>query len=186
MMATRMSVEGVSPPTQFLAEQEKPPTPWKTWKTVFENYMLAIRGDTFSDARQRILPLHCIGSGARRVYESLPVEIKQEGESAYNFTLRRLSGFYEPKVNVIMERYNLRQRFQGESESTVHYVDALRGLAVLYNFEDITDELIRYLVVERTIHPVPCKKSLQDTRLTLDKVLSQAEAYESAAETPAL
>ena len=123
-------------------------------------------------------------SGARRVYESLPVEIKQEGESAYNFTLRRLSGFYEPKVNVIMERYNLRQRFQGESESTVHYVDALRGLAVLYNFEDITDELIRYLVVERTIHPVPCKKSLQDTRLTLDKVL--AEAYESAAETPAL
>ena len=87
----------------------------------FENYMLAIGGDAFSDARQRALLLHCIvGSEERRVYEPLPVEIKQEGEPAYNFTLRRLSSFYEPKVNVIMERYKFRQRFQGEYESTVH------------------------------------------------------------------
>ena len=89
------------------------------------------------------------------------MEIKQEGGSAYNFNLRRLFGFYEPKVNVIMEQYKFRQRFQRESESTAHYVAALRGLAVLCNFGDITDELICDLVVERTIHPVlsesPCK-----------------------------
>ena len=124
-----MSAEGVSPPTPFLAVPGKPPIPWKTWKTDFESYILAIGGDIFSDARQRALLLYCIWSEARRVYESLPVEIKQEGESAYNFTLRKLSSFYEPKVNVIMERYKFRQRFQGESESPAHYVDVLCGLA---------------------------------------------------------
>ena len=60
-----MSVEGISPPTPFPAEPGKTPTPWKTWKTDFENYMLAIGVDTFSDARQQALLLHCIGSEAR-------------------------------------------------------------------------------------------------------------------------
>ena len=52
-------------------------------------------------------------------YKSLPVKVKQEGESAYNFTLCRLPGFYEPNVNVIMERYKFRQPSLGESESSL-------------------------------------------------------------------
>ena len=101
-------------------------------------------------------------------------------ETDYAHTLRQLSGFYEPNVNVIAERYTFRQQKRSSTESTAEYVAALRGLTVNCQFGALTDELIRDQVVECTTHRCLRERFLQDSKLTLESVLSQAEAYEAS------
>ena len=77
-----------------------------------------------------------------------------------------------------MERFTFRQRSQLQSESTVEYVSVLRELAKTCSFGSMEDELIRDVVVEKTIHPKLWERFLQDRELTLEKVLSASDAYE--------
>ena len=145
-----MDTEGVSPPPPFHPRPGKPTVEWKTWKFSFENYLAGLDAQKFSDQRRRALLLHCVGAEAQRIFTTLPALPKLEGETMYDQTLRQLAGFYEPKVNVIAERYTFRQRKQASSESTAEYVAVLRGLTTNCQFGTLTDELIRDQVVECT------------------------------------
>ena len=119
------------------------------------------------------LLLHCVGAEVKHIYKSLPVTAKLKDETDYAHTLHQLFGFYEPKVNVIAELYTFHQRKQSSTEST-----ALRGFIVNCQFGALTHKLIRDQVVECTTHRCLCERFLQDSKLTLESVLSQAEAYE--------
>ncbi|KAF0313959.1 uncharacterized protein FJT64_015540 [Amphibalanus amphitrite] len=149
-----------------------------TWEGKFVNYLLAISGDTFNPARQRAVLLHCVGDEAYRLYGTLPPGVKADGETDFDLALRQLREFYTPRTNVIVERFNFRQRGQHDSETTADFVSALRGLARTCEFGAITDELIRDVVVEKTVHPRLRERFLQDKDLTLEKVLVMAEAFE--------
>ncbi|XP_043237499.1 uncharacterized protein K02A2.6-like [Amphibalanus amphitrite] len=173
-----MSLDGVQPPAPFLPSPGKPAVDWQTWEGKFVNYLLAISGDTFNPARQRAVLLHCVGDEAYRLYGTLPPGVKADGETDFDLALRQLREFYTPRTNVIVERFNFRQRGQHDSETTADFVSALRGLARTCEFGAITDELIRDVVVEKTVHPRLRERFLQDKDLTLEKVLVMAEAFE--------
>ncbi|KAF0302485.1 uncharacterized protein FJT64_025413 [Amphibalanus amphitrite] len=126
----------------------------------------------------RAVLLHCVGDEAYRLYETLPPGVKADGETDFDLALRQLREFYTPRTNVIVERFNFRQRGQHDSETTADFVSALRGLARTCEFGAITDELIRDVVVEKTVHPRLRERFLQDKDLTLEKVLVMAEAFE--------
>ena len=83
----------------------KPPVPWRDWVFSFCNYLTALGGDAFSTERKTALLLHCVGAEAQRVYRTLPVEPKREGEDDYDAAKRRLAEFYEPQMNIIAERF---------------------------------------------------------------------------------
>ena len=173
-----MNVEGVSPLSPFLARPGKPPVPWMDRVFSFCNYLTALGGDAFSTERKTALLLHCVGAEAQRVYRTLPVEPKREGEEDYDAAKRRLAEFYEPQVNIIAERFFFRQRRQEAQEPTAGYVAALRRLAVNCAFGSMSDDIIRDQVVEATVHPELRERFLRDRALTLDRVLEVAEAFE--------
>ena len=173
-----MNVEGVSPPSPFLARPGKPPVPWRDWVFSFCNYLTALGGDAFSTERKTALLLHCVGAETQRVYRTLPVEPKREGEDDYDAAKRRLAEFYEPQGNMIAERFFFRQRRQEAQEPTAGYVAALRRLAVNCAFGSMTDDMMRDQVVEATVHPELRERFLRDRALTLDRVLEVAEAFE--------
>ena len=173
-------MDGVSPPPPFLAHPGRPTVEWAVWEGKFRNYLVAIGGESFSEQRQKAILLHCVGDEAYRVQQSLPPTVKIQGESDADLVLRQLRGFYTPQTNVIVERYKFRQRPQHSSETTAEYVVALRQLARTCSFGAMEDDLIRDVVVEKTSHPKLRERLLQDKDLTLDKVLTTAEAYERA------
>ncbi|KAF0292233.1 hypothetical protein FJT64_009747 [Amphibalanus amphitrite] len=173
-----MNVEGVSPPTPFLARPGKPALPWSDWIFSFHNYLTALGGEAYSTERKTALLLHCVGAEAQRVYRTLPVQPRREDEDEFHAAERRLAEFYEPQVNVISERFFFRQRRQESHEPTADYVAALRRLAVNCSFGQMTDAMIRDQVVEATVHPILRERFLQDKGLTLDRVLEIAEAFE--------
>ncbi|KAF0288003.1 Protein YIPF5 [Amphibalanus amphitrite] len=173
-----MNVEGVSPPTPFLARPGKPALPWSDWIFSFHNYLTALGGEAYSTERKTALLLHCVGAEAQRVYRTLPVQPRREDEDEFHAAERQLAEFYEPQVNVIAERFFFRQRRQESHEPTADYVAALRRLAVNCSFGQMTDAMIRDQVVEATVHPILRERFLQDKGLTLDRVLEIAEAFE--------
>ncbi|KAF0303507.1 hypothetical protein FJT64_002887 [Amphibalanus amphitrite] len=173
-----MNVEGVSPPTPFLARPGKPALPWSDWIFSFHNYLTALGGEAYSTERKTALLLHCVGAEAQRVYRTLPVQLRREDEDEFHAAERQLAEFYEPQVNVIAERFFFRQRRQESHEPTADYVAALRRLAVNCSFGQMTDAMIRDQVVEATVHPILRERFLQDKGLTLDRVLEIAEAFE--------
>ena len=65
-------------------------------------------------------------------------------------------------------------------ESTAEYISVLRVLASNCGFGDMTDGMIRDMVVEKTIHTRLRKKLLQDPELTLEKTLTVVDAFKRA------
>ncbi|XP_043201820.1 uncharacterized protein K02A2.6-like [Amphibalanus amphitrite] len=172
---------GVPLPAPFLPHPGAPQTPWATWERRFGNYLIARSGDTPLPAAQRRALLLCaIGDEAYRVYENLPTLVKDENEDDYDVTIRQLRNHYEPKTNVIVERFQFRQRGQQSHESTADYAAVLHGLAKKCNFGAMEDELIRDQIVEKTPHNALRQRLLQEHDLTLPKLLGMAEAHEQA------
>ena len=118
-----------------------------------------------------------MGDEAYRLYGTLLPGVKADGETDFDLALRQLREFYTPRTSVIVERFNFRQRGQHDNETTADFVSALRGLARTCGFGSITDELIRAVVAEKTVHPRLREPFLQDKDLTREKVLVMAEAY---------
>ena len=172
--------DGLVPlPAPFLSQPGTPQTPWALWERRFTNYIIARSGDTPLPATQRRALLLCaIGDEAYRVYENLPTLVKTEHEDDYDVTMRQLRTHYEPKTNVIVERFQFRQRGQQPHESTADYAAVLHGLAKKCNFSTMEDELIRDQIVEKTPHNALRQRLLQEHDLTLQKLLSMAEAHE--------
>ena len=176
-----MNLEGIRPPSAFLPTPGKPVVPWETWKSRFNTYLIAAGSDAFVPERKKAILLHCLGEEGQRIYETLPPVVKQEqSETVFDLTVRQLDSFFIPKVNVIVERFTFRQRAQQPQETTAEYVSVLRGLASNCRFVNMTDDMIRDMVVEKTIHTRLREKLLQDPDLTLERTLTVADAFERA------
>ena len=103
--------------------------PWPRWVKMFDSFLLAIGGDEYTPARKRAVLLTCLGAEGQRVFDSLPVAVKVEGEDDFQFATRRLKAHFEPKVNVCGERYRFRSRAQQQGETVLQWVGVLRQLA---------------------------------------------------------
>ncbi|KAG0718101.1 hypothetical protein GWK47_047578 [Chionoecetes opilio] len=174
-----MEPAGMVPPPPYLQEPgDRPSTTWSDWETRLTTFFTAVGAAAYSAARRKALLLHCVGAEAHRVHRSQPTVTKEEGEDEYDTTLRQLRLFYTPQVNVVVERFNFRQRSQRPGETTAEYVAALRGLAKHCKFGVLLEELIRDQVVEKTVHPILRKRFLRNKDLTLTTLLQQARAFE--------
>ena len=106
--------------------------------------------------------------------------MKGDDEDDLQFTIRRLGAFFEPKRNVVSERYKFRIRGQAPGETTAQWVSALRQMASTCDYLDRTDELVRDRVVERTSSSRLRQRLLMEPDLSLTKCLTIAESVESA------
>ena len=136
-------------PAPFLPTAGDPAVPWQVWITQFENYLLAIGGDTYPQARQKAILLHCLGCEGQRIFQTLPPIPKLDNETDVAHVKRILEGFFGPKCNVVGERYRFRSRAQQPHETTAQWVSVLRQLASTCDYGDKSEEFIRDQVVEK-------------------------------------
>ena len=81
----------------------------------------------------------------------------------------------------MVERYNLRQRYQRQSESAREYVSALRELAVTCRFCELHNELARDQLIEKAIHPKVRERLLMELDdMSCDKALKLGSQIEQA------
>ena len=113
-----MNAFSASGPPPFLPTPGEPPIPWVHWLPLFRNFLLAVGGEDFTEARHRALLLHCLGIEGQRIYNSLPEILKLERETLMEQTIRVLDSFFKPKTNVVAERHKFRSRSRNPSETT--------------------------------------------------------------------
>ena len=167
----------LSAPPAFLPTAGAPLLPWTQWCDVFQTYMLASGGDDLPDKRKRALLLHCLGVEGQNVFRNL-----KDGGESFKSAMVALEKHFAPKVNVVSERYKFRQRAQLSHESVEEYANVLRGLASRCQFGELTEEMIRDQIIEKTRLGRLRERLLIEADLTLEKTLQLAAQSEAAAE----
>ena len=119
--------------------------------------------------------IHCLGTEGQRIYSTLPLETDDYGGS-----VSALEKYFEPKLNVVAERYRFRQRAQAVGESTDHYVASLRELVKKCKFGTFENEMLRDQIVEKTNSTRIRERLLMEEDLTLDRALALARRTEAA------
>lgn len=67
-----MSTVCGNPPPPFYSGPNQPSIKWEKWYRQFNNYLLAVNGDSFNAKRKKALLLNTLGSHADDVFEHLP------------------------------------------------------------------------------------------------------------------
>lgn len=111
--------------------------PFKAYIRVFGNYVLAM-DEELSEARKCGLLIHYLWAEVQRLVYMLKVT-----DDKYNTALQAIHTFFEPKVNVVAERYRFCQRGQWRGETTDQYVMALKELPATCEFGTMDEEMIR-------------------------------------------
>ena len=99
--------------------------------------------------------------------------------TTYKTAMDALNNYFEPKTNVVFERYVFCQAIQETKESQVNFITRLRKLASTCEFADqntkIRNQFIDKCSPNRLSRRVP-----QEPNLTLEKVIEKAQALELA------
>ena len=97
----------------------------------------------------------------------------------YETAVITLRNNFGPKRSVMMERF--RQRAQRPGESVREYITALHELVANCNFGQLSDELIRDQLIEKTNNPRVRERLLMEPdTLTLEKAIALASRIEVA------
>ncbi|XP_071954180.1 uncharacterized protein [Antedon mediterranea] len=174
---------GISPPVPFLPTPGKSTLKFEQWFEFFTNYTLASGSDRWNAERRKALLLHCLGTEGQRIYSSLPErEIDPNDDvNSYDATVAKLRAHFNPRLNVVAERYKFRQRRQLQDETSDEYVRELRQLSISCNFGVIADEMIRDQLVEKTNSSRIRERLLLEPELTLNTAIEIARQCEHAA-----
>lgn len=170
-MATKLS--HLAPPPPFDAESESSSLArWKEWRERFEMYLLAAN---ITDAKQkRALLLYVAGPAVHKIFNTLT-----DTGTDYKTAIEKLDAYFQPKKNLIYERYVFKQTRPNPDESADRFVTRLRQLAETCEFANLADEIRDQFVITW-----PSKtfriKLLREPALTLEKLQELARAQELA------
>ena len=117
----------------------------KLFKQAWENYAIIANLDQKDEKYKKALFLHCIGTEALKVYNTLTFT---EAEDTLDPIINKLEQYMIGEVNETYERYKFNQRSQREGESVDFYITSLKSLAKSCNFCDcLQDSLLRDRIV---------------------------------------
>uniref|UniRef100_A0A671NS01 Retrotransposon gag domain-containing protein n=1 Tax=Sinocyclocheilus anshuiensis TaxID=1608454 RepID=A0A671NS01_9TELE len=164
-----MALLPLNPPPPFLECPGEPKLTFTAWKWQFTTicWLSVVTA----------MLIHCLGAEGQRLYNTLPLE-----HDEYSGTVSALTTFFQPKVNVVAERYRFIQRAQHVGESTDHYIAALRELVATCAFGTFENEMLRDQdqLIEKISVPRIRERLLLESDLTLDKALEIVRQIETA------
>ena len=150
---------------------------WVEYSERFEMYLLA-NGVTEAEIKRAVF-LSTIGSAAYKLLRSLVgEEVKTKSIADLS---KAMKDHLRPAPNVIAERFHFFKRDRASGESVNGYITELRRLSEHCDFKDELNTYLRdRFVCGLNSEPIQ-QKLLATKELTLEKALSTARSFESAA-----
>ena len=170
-LATRMAVHGTLAP--FDPDEED----WVEYTNRLSYYFTA-NGIT-DGARKRTIFISCSRPATFRLMKSL-VFPDQLDDFSFQQLVEKVKLHREPKVSIIVRRFQFNTRIRSLDESVVDYVAALRRLAEHCALGNMLDKMLRDRLVCGISNSAVQKRLLAETDLTLAKAISVAQAAEIA------
>ncbi|KAJ1103207.1 hypothetical protein NDU88_000634 [Pleurodeles waltl] len=148
--------QSIAPPPPFVPNPASPDADWEQRKEAFEAYLDALEGETFTHKRKFAILRHCLGNEGRKILKYVPkvsvITDVGEGdgvEDEYETAIKSLDTRFKRCRNVTLERHQFYKRVQVDGESASSYVGALRLLAVLCDYKEFEEEMIKDQLVEK-------------------------------------
>lgn len=150
---------------------------WKTWKQIWNSYVIVTGLADKDNAYQMATFITCIGHEALEVYNGLPFRDENEKNDP-TVILRLMEEYFVGKTNTIYERYVFNNKHQESCESVDAYVTKLRKLSLTCEFGQLADQMIRDRIVCGIKDNAVRKKLLQEADLSLQKCVDICRAAE--------
>ncbi|XP_073941702.1 uncharacterized protein [Choristoneura fumiferana] len=152
----------VKPPDEFTFRSED----WEAWRKRFSRYLL-LSGLEQRDDRTKIdLFLYTLGKNAEQLAKQLSVDKITD----FNEVIQAFEAYFNPKRNVIYDRYKFNSRVQQEQESVADFLKDLYSLSEPCQYGDLRDELIR----DRIVVGLKDRKTSERLQLMSDLKLDDA------------
>ena len=171
-----MDEHRLPPPPVFLTTPGDTLVRWTRLLSNFETYLMAsgLDGANVTAARRRAILVHSLGIEGQIIFASLTET------DTYATAVTALRNYFGPKRSVMMERYTFRQRAQRPGESVREYITALHEVGANCDFGQLSDELIRDPLIEKTNNPRVRERLLMEPdTLTLEKAITLTSRIES-------
>ena len=142
---------------------------WSLFKLSWTNYADATRIDTKPAKVQIGTFLSIVGKECLKIIKNLPMT--EEERADINSTIKKLSDYFEPKLNTTYERYVFNSCDQEIGERFDAYLNKLRKLIKTCRYSTLEDELLRDRIVMGTNKKEIRTRLLSEPDLTLDRTI---------------
>lgn len=162
-------------PLAFLPGPGEPPVPWSNWLRAFETWLTAAGLEKAEDAQKRALLGHSLGTEGQRVFAMLG------SAASFEEAVRKLSEHFQGRRNVMVQRFQFRQRAQLPGETFVVFASVLRRLAAACDFGPLQDQLILGQLIEKAADwRIREQLLLEPNSLTLARAVELGSQMEEA------
>lgn len=143
------------------------PAEWPKWKKRFERYVSisGLQGKS-QDEKINVL-MYIMGDKSEEIMLQFPPPAPTTLEN----TLELFTSYFEPKVNVIFERFCFNTRNQKIAENADDFITSIHNLAAKCNFGNLKDELIRDRIVVGVLDVSLSEKLQAKSDLTLKEAI---------------
>ena len=149
---------------------------WSLFKLSWTNYADATRIDTKPAKVQVGTFLSIVGKECLKIIKNLPMT--EEERVDINSTIKKLSDYFEPKLNTTYERYVFNSCDQEIGERFDAYLNKLRKLIKTCRYSTLEDELLRDRIVMGTNKKEIRTRLLSEPDLTLDRTIDICRSTE--------
>ncbi|XP_067950234.1 uncharacterized protein [Watersipora subatra] len=177
-----MAEMGIKAPT-LLCVMGKPPTleNWRTFKQQLKLYLIASGIPDDAEARKQAILLTLGGPELLRIYNTF--DLAEDHGEKLNQILVRFDNHFQPRANVLIERFKFRSAKQEMEESVDAYLVRITGLIQDCGFADNTrNEHLRDQLVYGCYDERLREKLFRNAALTFDQAKADARAHEAARE----
>ena len=117
---------------------------WNDWATRLDELFVA--SDTKDDEQKRATLFLLGGTKLRKIHNSIPDKDEPEEGEKYRHAIKKLTDYFNPKRNRVIEIYKFRQAKQLSQENIEQYVTRLRLLSTYCEFPEVDDEIIGQVI----------------------------------------
>ena len=173
-----MNFGSLIPPPQPMDTKGNVAANWKYFKSSWQNYFVALELKKKDPAVQIATLKAVMGKECFQIYEHLP--LSDEEHKDLDTILSALTEHFEPKTNVIYERYIFNSCKQENTENIESYLARLRKLAATCEYGALLDEMLRDRIVIGISDNQIRARLLRESKLTLQKALEICRSSEQA------
>ena len=165
------------PPGELTFDSGNQAENWRMWRQEMELYQqLSMADDSEKDKCAAFLYL--IGRRGREVYNTWTLE--EDERDNIRVLYNKFANYFQPKQNIILERYKFNLKTQAEGETLDEFVTEITGQARLCKYGTLESEMIRDRIVVGISRTEVKDRLLREPDLTLDSAITICRADEES------
>lgn len=148
----------------------------KTWRSRFENYLVATEINRKAKATQCAQLLHYIGDKGFKIYTTFTFTAEEKDKIA--ILIEKFETHFMPKKNLPYERYKFFSYRQQQGQTIEQFITELKQRAIKCKLGELQDSLIKTMIICGVNNSTIREQLLQKDELTLDKAIEQCMIIE--------